>query len=66
MSPSLRLVLLLLPLLLVGAVAGALRALAARRETPASRRRALGFAWVALLLFGTPAWLVLAAILRLW
>ena len=57
---------LLAPLLLVGAAAGALRALSLR-EPPGSRgRRARTAAWVLLLLGGCPLWLVLAAVLRLW
>jgi hypothetical protein len=60
------LVALLLPLVLLGFAAGALRAWAALpRHTP-RRRRLLQVAWVALLLAGAPAWLVAAALLRLW
>jgi hypothetical protein len=65
-SPSLRLVPLLLPLLLLGFTAGALRAWAALPAHPPRRRRLLQFGWVALLLFGAPAWLVAAALLGLW
>jgi hypothetical protein len=50
----------LLPLLLVGFAAGALRALSLRVEDP-GRRRLLSFAWVVLLLLGAPLWLFLAA-----
>lgn len=61
----LRLALLLGPLLLIGAAAGAVRALAL--ATPAGpRRRALQAGWVLGLLAGVPLWLVLAAVLRLW
>jgi hypothetical protein len=60
------LLLLLLPLLLLGFTAGALRAWAALPTHPPRRRRLLQFGWVALLLFGAPAWLVAAALLRLW
>jgi hypothetical protein len=60
------LVLLGLPLLLLGVVSGALRALARRRDLPPRRRRALEASWVLLLLAGVPLWLVLAAVLGLW
>ena len=60
------LLLLLLPLLLLGFAAGALRAWAALPGHPPRRRRLLQFGWVALLLVGAPAWLVLAAVLKLW
>lgn len=53
------------PLLLLGLVAGALRALGQRPGIPASARRAYGIGWVLLLLLGAPAWLFLAATLRL-
>jgi hypothetical protein len=49
-----------LPLLLLGFVAGALRA-ASLRTADVKRRRALAFAWVAVLLVGAPLWLFLAA-----
>ncbi len=51
------------PLLLLGFVAGALRALASRPGTSDRGRRALQAAWVLLLLGGTPLWLFLAAAL---
>lgn len=51
----------LLPLLLVGFAAGGLRAWSLRER--GGRRRALQFAWVALLLAGAPLWLFLAATL---
>jgi hypothetical protein len=54
----------LLPLLLVGFAAGALRA-AAMRVRGTAARRLLTFGWVALLLVGAPLWLFLAATLRL-
>ena len=54
------------PLLVLGFAAGALRALAARPDLPARRRRALQAAWVLTLLVGAPVWLLLAAVLRLW
>jgi hypothetical protein len=54
------------PLLLLGFAAGILRALALRPGVDAVRRRRLQAAWVLLLLAGAPAWLVLAAVLRLW
>jgi hypothetical protein len=52
------------PLLLLGFVAGALRAAAAHVADPRTRRL-LAFSWVALLLFGGPLWLFLAATLKL-
>jgi hypothetical protein len=54
----------ILPLLLIGAAAGALRAAALRAADPANRKL-LTFAWIATLLFGAPLWLFLAATLRL-
>jgi hypothetical protein len=56
--------LLLGPLVLLGFVAGALRALALRPGLAPSRRRALAASWVLLLLVGAPLWLFLAAALR--
>ncbi len=56
----------LLPLLVLGFAAGALRALAARDGLSPRRRRALQAAWVLVLLAGVPLWLVLAAALRWW
>jgi hypothetical protein len=53
------------PLLLVGLVAGALRALGQRPGLPDSTRRSYGIGWVMLLLVGTPAWFFLAATLGL-
>ena len=64
-SPA-ALLLLLGPLLALGFAAGALRALAARPDLPARRRRALSAAWVLMLLAGAPLWLVAAALLGLW
>ena len=55
---------LLLPLLLLGFTAGAVRAWATLPTHPPGRRRLLQFGWVALLLVGAPAWLVLAAVLK--
>ena len=60
------LLLLLLPLLLLGFAAGALRAWAALPQQTPRRRRLLQVGWVVLLLCGAPAWLVLAAVLKLW
>ena len=54
------------PLLLLGAAAGALRALARAPGLARRRRRALQAAWVLVLLAGVPLWLVLAAALRIW
>jgi hypothetical protein len=53
------------PLLLIGLAAGALRALGQRPGLPDTSRRLYGISWVLLLLLGTPAWLFLAATLRL-
>jgi hypothetical protein len=57
---------LVLPLLLLGFAAGALRAWAALPGLTRRRRRLLQVGWVVLLLAGAPAWLVAAAVLRLW
>jgi hypothetical protein len=65
-SPVTRLLWLLLPLLLLGAAAGALRVRAAFPAHPPRRRRLFQIAWVVLLLVGAPAWLVAAALLGLW
>jgi hypothetical protein len=54
------------PLLLLGAAAGALRALSHHPALDPRRRRALQAGWVMLLLAGVPLWLVLAAALRIW
>jgi hypothetical protein len=54
------------PLLLIGAAAGALRALGHRPGFAPRRRRVLQAGWIVLLLVGVPLWLVLAAALRLW
>jgi hypothetical protein len=61
-----RAALLLGPLLLLGFAAGVVRALARRPGQPPRRTRTLQAAWVLLLLVGAPAWLVLAAVLRVW
>jgi hypothetical protein len=60
------LLLLAAPLLVLGAAAGALRALSQLPAVDPRRRRALQAGWVMLLLVGVPLWLVLAALLRLW
>ena len=54
------------PLLLIGAVAGALRVLARDPALAPTRRRLLQAVWVLLLLVGVPLWLIPAAALRLW
>jgi hypothetical protein len=54
------------PLLLIGAAAGAMRALARHPALEPRRRRALQAGWVLLLLGGVPLWLILAAALRIW
>jgi hypothetical protein len=56
----------LLPLIVIGFTAGGLRTWANLHHHPPRRRRLLQLGWVALLLAGVPAWLVLAAVLRLW
>ncbi|MGB8932905.1 MAG: hypothetical protein WCC48_16795 [Anaeromyxobacteraceae bacterium] len=53
------------PLLLIGLASGALRALGQRPGLTGAARRGYGISWVLLLLVGTPAWLFLAATLRL-
>ena len=55
-----------LPLVLLGAASGALRALARSPSLSVRRRRAMHAGWVLILLAGVPLWLVLAAALRLW
>jgi hypothetical protein len=62
----LRLALLLAPLFVVGAAAGALRGLSLRAPADGSRRRRLSAGWVLLLLAAAPLWLVLAAVLGVW
>ena len=64
-SPT-SILLVLGPLLVLGFLAGALRALAQRPDVAPRRRRALAAAWVLLLLVGAPLWLFAAAALRLW
>jgi hypothetical protein len=64
--PLRSLVALLAPILVLGFVAGALRAVALRSEAPSRRRRTLQATWVLLLLAGVPLWLVLAAVLGIW
>ena len=56
----------LLPLIVIGFTAGGLRTWASLPHHPPRRRRLLQFGWVALLLVGVPAWLVLAAVLKIW
>jgi hypothetical protein len=56
----------LVPLALLGLAAGGLRTWASLPHHPPRRRRLLQAAWVVLLLVGAPAWLVLAAVLKLW
>lgn len=51
------------PLLVIGLVSGALRALGQRPGLPDPKRRAFGILWVLLLLLGVPFWLFLAATL---
>jgi NAD(P)H-dependent FMN reductase len=54
------------PLLLLGALSGALRALSRNPALAPRRRRLLQAAWVLVLLAGVPLWLVLAAALKFW
>lgn len=51
------------PLGLLGFAAGAVRALARGPGLPVRRRRTLQALWVALLLVGGPAWIVIATAL---
>jgi hypothetical protein len=55
---------LVVPLFLIAWTAGALRALGLRQAEP-RRRRLYQALWVALLLAGTPAWILVAAALGL-
>lgn len=64
-SDPVRLALLVAPLFLIGAGAGALRGLALRHE-PGPTRRRLTAGWILTLLCGAPLWLIAAAVLRLW
>ena len=61
-----RILLLGIPLLLLGAASGALRVLARQPDLAPGRRRACQAGWVLLLLAGVPLWLVAAAVLRIW
>ena len=61
-----RVALLLGPLLVLGFVAGVIRALAQRPGLAPPRRRMLGIAWVLLLMLGAPIWLVLAVVIGVW
>jgi hypothetical protein len=56
----------LVPLALLGFAAGGLRTWASLPHHPPCRRRLLQVSWVALLLCGAPAWLVLSAVLKIW
>ncbi len=60
------LALLLGPLVVLGFVAGAVRAYAQRPGLSPRRRRILDVAWVLLLLAGAPIWLVFAVALGVW
>ena len=62
---ALHLVLFLAPLLAIGFLAGALRALAQRPGGSPRRRRFLSAIWVLLLLAGAPLWLLLATALHI-
>ena len=64
MTPALRTLLLLSPLVALGIAAGVLHALSRRAADPA-RRRIYAFLWIAALLAGVPLWLLAAATLRL-
>jgi hypothetical protein len=55
-----------LPLVLLGALSGALRVLARNPAHSPRRRRALQAAWVLILLAGVPLWLVVSAALGVW
>ncbi len=60
------LALLLGPLLVLGFVAGVVRAVAQRPGLAPGRRRVLEVSWVLLLLVGAPIWLVFAVVLGAW
>ncbi len=60
------LALLLAPLLVLGFVAGAMRAVARRPGVAPRWRRTLEIGWVLLLLLGAPLWLVFAVVLGVW
>ncbi len=60
------LALLLGPLLVLGFVAGIVRAVAQRPGLSPQRRRMLEVAWVLVLLVGAPIWLVFAVALGVW
>ncbi len=61
-----RVALLLGPLLVLGFVAGVIRAFAQRPGLAPPTRRVLGIAWVLLLMLGAPIWLVLAVVIGVW
>ncbi len=61
-----RLALLLGPLLVLGFVAGVVRAIAQRPGLAPPRRRMLEIGWVLLLMVGAPIWLVLAVVIGVW
>ena len=61
-----RVALLLGPLLVLGFLAGVVRALAQRPGLAPPARRRLEVAWVLLLLVGAPIWLVLAVVIGVW
>lgn len=65
LDPS-KLALLLGPLLVLGFVAGVVRALAQRPGLSSPLRRRLEVGWVLLLLLGAPIWLVLAVVIGVW
>jgi hypothetical protein len=65
LDPS-KVALLLGPLLVLGFVAGVLRALAQRPSLSPPVRRRLEVGWVLLLLLGAPIWLVLAVVIGVW
>ncbi len=60
------LALLLAPLLVLGFVAGAMRAVARRPGVAPRWRRSLEIGWVLLLLVAAPVWLVLAVVIGVW
>ncbi len=65
LDPS-KVALLLGPLLVLGFVAGVVRALAQRPGVSPAGRRRLEIAWVLLLLLGAPVWLVFAVVIGVW
>ncbi len=60
------LALLLGPLLVIGFLAGVVRALANRPGVPDVRRKRLEAVWILMLFVGAPIWLVFAVVIGVW